>query len=76
MNAKQDLRKVDMEQYQLEPNSYELRSGIEPNAPLCPFGNHYQWTGFDLERNEYVRFTKSVFKLLVNKITVKDEHEN
>ena len=56
------MRKVNMEQYLLEPERYELRSGQESDAPLCPYGNRYQWIGYDLEMQEYVRFTKSVFK--------------
>lgn len=62
---KDSIRKVNMETYSLQPERYELRSGQEQDAPLCPYGNHYQWIGYDLEQNEYVRFTKSVFKLLI-----------
>lgn len=60
-----NLRKVNMETYLVSPNRYELRSGNEENAPLCPYGNHYEWIGFDSEMKEYVRFTKSVFKKLI-----------
>ncbi len=60
------MRKVDMENYQLNPSRYELRNGNNPDAPLCPYGNKYQWIGYDLQEDEYVRFTKSVFKLLLN----------
>lgn len=59
------MRKVNMEAYLLQPDRYELRSGHQKDAPLCPYGNHYQWIGYDLEREEYVRFTKSVFKKLI-----------
>ncbi len=62
------MRKVNMEQYLENPNRYELRSGMEKDAPLCPYGNHYEWIGFDLNAMEYVRFTKSVFKLLIQKM--------
>lgn len=55
-----------MEMYKAAPDRYELRSGVEEGAPTCPYGNTYQWVGFDKELQEYVRFTKSVFKLLVN----------
>ncbi|OEL11759.1 hypothetical protein BHF72_1770 [Cloacibacterium normanense] len=34
---------------------------------MCPYGNIYKWVVFDLKANEYVRFAKSVFKLLINK---------
>ena len=60
------LRKVNMKLYSEDPNRYELRSGQEKEAPTCPFGNHYKWIGYDLEAKEYVRFTKSVFKKLIN----------
>ena len=60
------MRKVSMEDYLAEPARYELRAGSDEGAPPCPYGNQYQWVGFDLETQEYVRFTKSVFKLLVN----------
>ena len=40
------LRKVSMEMYLASPKRYELRSGHEKNAPLCPYGNHYEWIGF------------------------------
>ncbi|MFK7808253.1 MAG: hypothetical protein AB8F74_10675 [Saprospiraceae bacterium] len=54
-----------METYLLDPNRYELRSGYTAGAPACPFGNHYEWIGFDKQSEEYLRFTKSVFKLLI-----------
>lgn len=60
-----------MELYLKNPSQYELRSGNEENAPLCPYGNHYVWIGFDIEKQEYVRFAKSVFKKLVQNIESK-----
>ncbi|MFK7949784.1 MAG: hypothetical protein AB8G11_19495 [Saprospiraceae bacterium] len=62
------IKKVNMEMYLASPNRYELRSGHEKNAPLCPYGNHYEWIGFDKETDKFVRFTKSVFKKLVREI--------
>lgn len=59
------MRKVNMETYLLNPNRYELRTGASEGAPSCPYGNRYKWVGYDLELQEYVRFTKSVFKILV-----------
>lgn len=61
-----EIRKVDLEQFKLSPNRYKLVSGTIDGAPLCPFGNHYKYIGYDDESKEFVRFTKSVFKLLVN----------
>ena len=63
-----EIKKISKADYDLEPNRYELRDGREDKAPLCPYGNHYKWIGFDLITKKYVRFTKSVFKLLLNKI--------
>jgi len=60
------MRRVDMSDFLSDSNRYELRGGGAKNAPLCPFGNHYQWIGYDKSEEEYVRFTKSVFKKLVN----------
>jgi hypothetical protein len=60
------MEKVDMASYLEAPKRYELRSGNQADAPLCPYGNHYEWIGYDLENETYVRFTKSVFKLLIN----------
>ncbi len=65
---KPELKRIRKVEYDIDPNRYELRSGSETNAPLCPYGNHYKWIGFDLKTNEYVRYTKSVFKLLINKM--------
>lgn len=59
------MRKVNMQDYLTQPDRYELRSGSEPGAPLCPYGNPYQWVGYDLVAQEYVRFTKSVFKKVI-----------
>ena len=57
-----------MQLYLENPKRYELRAGAAADAPSCPYGNKYQWIGYDLEKKVYVRFTKSVFKLLVNKV--------
>ena len=59
------MRMIDKETFFLDPDRYQLRSGKTEGAPLCPYGNHYEWVGFDLQEEEYVRFTKSVFKLLI-----------
>ena len=62
------MRKVTMQDFLLQPARYELRSGSCEGAPLCPFGNHYQWIGYDLKTEEYIRFTKSVFKKLIQQL--------
>lgn len=66
MGINPDIRQVNMQEYKLKPDRYELRSGLEQDAPSCPFGNRYEWIGYDLLKKEYVRFTKSVFKKLIN----------
>lgn len=62
------MRRINMETYLVNPSRYELRNGNTADAPSCPYGNKYQWIGYDLETKEYVRFTKSVFKLLIVKV--------
>lgn len=62
-----------MQAYLRSPQRFELRSGHEDGAPSCPYGNAYQWIGFDLETQTYVRFTKSVFKKLVNQLDEQDD---
>lgn len=59
------LKRIDSESYNKNPQRYALISGATKGAPLCPYGNHYKWIGFDNDKNEFIRFTKSVFKKLV-----------
>jgi hypothetical protein len=63
-----ELLKIDMKTYLDNSGRYELRKGSDKGAPLCPFGNHYEWIGFDLKEKVYIRFTKSVFKKIVNEL--------
>ena len=42
------LRKVNKETYLQQPDRYELRRGNAPDAPLCPYGNHFEWIGYDI----------------------------
>ncbi|MTB49411.1 hypothetical protein [Lewinella sp. W8] len=56
------MRKVDMATYLDRPERYSLLPGDAPGAPSCPYGNQYRWVGYDRKREEFVRFTKSVFK--------------
>ena len=62
------MKRVIMEDFLKQPDRYELRSGSSEGAPLCPFGNHFEWIGYDRVSLEYVRFSKSVFKILVQKV--------
>ncbi|MEL6255973.1 MAG: hypothetical protein AAFR87_28470 [Bacteroidota bacterium] len=59
------MRKISVANYNHAPGNYELRRGNFEGAPLCPYGNYYQWIGFDKEKGEYVRFTKRLFKKLI-----------
>jgi len=62
------MKKIDKETYLQNPARYELRTGNAANAPLCPYGNQYQWLGFDKEKKEYVRFSKRLFKSLIQEM--------
>ena len=62
---KYNLPVITAELFNLFPDRYELRKGTQSDAPLCPFGNQFEWIGFDKEEMKYVRFTKSVFKKLI-----------
>ena len=59
------MRKVDMDAFSRAPERYELREGTADGAPDCPYGNKFEWIGYDLKKKEYVRFTKSVFKIFI-----------
>ena len=63
---KHKLPTITAEAFKLAPDRYELRDGSLPDAPPCPYGNRYEWIGYDKEEKQYVRFTKSVFKRLIN----------
>ena len=59
------MKRINAELYIKNPSRYILVPGSTNGAPTCPFGNNYQWIGFDKEEEVYVRFTKSVFKKLI-----------
>ena len=69
---KNNLPVITAELFDLSPERYELRKGTYPGAPLCPYGNHFSWIGFDKIEMRYVRFSKSVFKRMIRKL----EHNN
>lgn len=62
------MNKVTAEIYQLHPDRYILVSGHEEGAPTCPYENVQQWVGYDTLTKEYIRFTKSVYKKLVEEM--------
>lgn len=59
------MEKVTAAMYQQDTNRYTLVSGHQQGAPTCSFGNIQEWVGYDKKEEKYVRFTKSVFKTLV-----------
>ena len=59
------MDKITAEIYQQDPGRYILVSGHEQGAPTCSFGNVQQWVGYDTTEKKFIRFTKSVFKQLV-----------
>lgn len=59
------MDKVTAEMYQQNPDRYILVSGNRQGAPSCPYGNKQQWVGYDKTKQEFIRFTKSVFIKLV-----------
>lgn len=65
---KYNLPVITAERYDFSPERYQLRKGTEADAPPCPFGNRFKWIGFDTEKGEYVRVTKSVFKRLIKQL--------
>lgn len=68
---KDGVRVIDSRQFDQNPNNFELRVN-DINAPLCPFGNQRKFIGFDKQRNEYIRFTKSVLKKLISLLEEKN----
>lgn len=62
---KDGIRVIDKRQFDQNPNNFELRVN-DANAPLCRFGNRRKFIGFDKQRNEYIRFTKSVLKRILS----------
>lgn len=66
------MNKVTAEIYQLYPDRYILFSGHEEGTPTCPYGNILQWVSYDTPNQRiYFRFTKSVFKKLVENLVNK-----
>ena len=68
MSTKHNLPIIDTNTFDQDPERYELRKGSEEGAPACPYGNEYEWVGFDLKAEIYVRFTKRVFKRLISQV--------
>ena len=59
------MDKVTAEIYQQNPDHYILVSGHQEGAPTCSYGNVQKWAGYDKTEQKFIRFTKSVFKRLV-----------
>ena len=61
------MKRINAELYIKNPARYILLPGSTKGAPTCPYGNEYNFVGFDKEEKVFVRFTKSVFKKLISK---------
>ena len=72
---KYGLRVVDAETFDSDPARYELKVD-PPNPPLCPYGNPQKYVGFDNKANEYIRFTKSVFRRVFNEFKEKNNERS
>ena len=62
---KQVNTKITRELFDKDSDRYILVSGTSKGAPLCPYGNHFKWVGYDLKEDSFVRFTKSVYQQIV-----------
>ena len=61
------LERINSETYHQNPKQYELVKGSTQGAPKCPYGNNYNWIGYDHVNRKFVRFTKTIFKTLIQK---------
>lgn len=64
---KMKLKRIDSQTYNQNPDQYRLVSGKTKGAPKCPYGNTYRWIGYDNVNHSFVRFSKSIFKKLIEK---------
>jgi hypothetical protein len=62
------MDKITAAMYFENSNRFILVDGNTPGAPKCAYGNTHQWVGYDKETDTFVRFTKSVYKKLINEI--------
>lgn len=69
------MDKVTAEMYRQNPERYTLVDGSTHGAPTCKYGNTVEWVGYDKAQNTFVRFTKSVYKRLINEIESKPDKE-
>lgn len=63
------LTKITFDIFNENTSRYSLISGKVYGAPRCPYGNNYKWIGYDLQEDQFVRFTTSVFKKLIDQKT-------
>ncbi|WP_185214096.1 hypothetical protein [Sphingobacterium mizutaii] len=61
------MNRITAEIFEQNPGRYILVSGYTQGAPTCPYGNVQQWVGYDNKTQTYVRFSKSLYKRLVQK---------
>lgn len=67
------MTKITAEIYEKDKERYTVVSGHVTGAPTCTFGNVQQWVGYDKKQKRFVRFTKSVFKKLIQQIENKPQ---
>jgi hypothetical protein len=56
---KYGVRKVLKQEFNIEPEQYELREGF-PDFPFCPFDSSFTILGFDKKNQEYVWLVTSI----------------
>ncbi|WP_134088531.1 hypothetical protein [Olivibacter sp. XZL3] len=61
------MDKITAAIYEQNPERYTVVSGHTQGAPTCAYGNVQQWVGYDNKIQTYVRFSKSLYKRLVQK---------
>lgn len=55
------LRKVFKDDFNQDPDRYELRKGF-PDVPKCPYGQTFKMLGYDKKDHDYVWFVTSILK--------------
>ncbi|MEO6684451.1 MAG: hypothetical protein ABIN24_00740 [Dyadobacter sp.] len=70
------MDKITAEIFQQNPERYTLIDGSTHGAPSCKYGNTQDWVGYDKVEKTFIRFTKSVYKRLINEIEFgEDKHK-
>lgn len=62
------IKKVNAEAFDAEPERFILVDGHHEGAPMCSYGNQLPLVGVDIMTKEYVKYTKSVYKRIKEKL--------